>query len=432
MPRRAASVLLVTALTLPLLAGCRAAALAHDGDPRGAQRHFDGLVGAFEARFTNVTRQPKVLHGRMRIARYAFAPSKLANDTAIWTAMRTTRTGADRVAEWQASLVNNQFQFVARRDTPSPMRVGDQRHLIAVSQRGENTWLWHTVVEHGVGTLPPARLNAVARALFQSAERPGTAMRVDYRTAFPRTTSALGRLLSLDTIIAVPQIDGSTTVAMQFRIDARNLAAGFPAYTRFLQKYIEPSRFRVRLTDRLGGEWWDAHAVNRVLTVRFRTHDGELQPLTGAARLMPDTLTVTTEAIAKMGIFSVGFSNLVGEFVHIDRPRERAWQARFRSEPKWHLPLIAEQLLSSAIRYPFEGPGVYVKLGMRTGPNGQTISERVVDVAVKESAIMRWIGNLGFGAMTDFAGSVEEEENRFLTELFRAMRADMEALARAN
>jgi hypothetical protein len=45
---------------------------------------------------------------------------------------------------------------------------------------------------------------------------------------------------------------------------------------------------------------------------------------------------------------------------------------------------------------------------------------------------MRWIGNLGFGAMTDFAGSVEEEENRFLTELFRAMRADMEALARAS
>ena len=432
MLRRFATFAVAALIPLAFSGGCRAAALAHGNDVAGARANFDALVTGFEYRFTNVTRHPKVNYGRMRIARYAFAPSKLVEDTAVWTAMRSARTGAEREAEWQAGLVNNQFQFVARRDTPSPMRVGDQRHLIAVSQRGENTWLWHTVVEHGVGTLPPARLNAVARALFQSAERPGTAMRVDYRTAFPRTTSALGRLLSLDTIIAVPQIDGSTTVAMQFRIDARNLAAGFPAYTRFLQKYIEPSRFRVRLTDRLGGEWWDAQAINRVLTVRFRTHDGVLQPLTGAARRMPDTLTVTTEAVAKTGVFSVGFSNLVGEFVHIDRPRERAWQARFRSEPKWHLPLIAEQLLNSAIRYPFEGPGVYVKLGMRTGANGQTISERVVDVAVKESAIMRWLGNLGFGAMTDFAGSVEEEENRFLTELFRAMRADMEALARAN
>jgi len=167
-----------------------------------------------------------------------------------------------------------------------------------------------------------------------------------------------------------------------------------------------------------------------MLTVRFRTHNGALQPLAGQARPMPDTLILTMDAMAKLGLFSVGVSNLVGEFVHIDTPRERAWQLRFTREPKWHLPLIAERLLSSAIRRPFEGNGVYFKLGLRTGPNGQTISERIVDVAVKESAIMRWLGNLGFTAMSDFAGNVEEEENRFLIELFRAMRTDMEALAR--
>lgn len=429
MPRRAASVLLVTALTLPLLAGFRAAALAHDGDPRGAQRHFDGLVGAFEARFTNVTRQPKVLHGRMRIARYAFAPSKLANDTAIWTAMRTTRTGADRVAEWQASLVNNQFQFVARRDTPLPTRLGEQRHRIAVTQRQEHDWFWHTVVEHHVGTMPPQRLNDVARAFFASAERPGSAMRVDYRDAFPRTVGALGRLLTIDSIVTTSQVDGSTLVAMQIRITARDIAASYPAYARFLQKYVEPARYRFRLSDRLAGDYFDAQAVNRVLTVRFRTRNGTLQPLVGAARPMPDTLILTVDAMAKLGLFSVGVSNLVGEFVHVDTPRERAWQLRFTREPKWHLPLIAERLLSSAIRHPFEGNGVFFKLGLRTGPASQTISERVVDVAVKESAIMRWLGNLGFTAMSDFAGSVEEEENRFLVELFRAMRADMAALA---
>ncbi len=428
MPRRAASVLLVTALTLPLLAGCRAAALAHDGDPRGAQRHFDGLVGAFESRFTNVSRQAKVLHGRMRIARYAFAPSKLANDTAIWTAMRTTRTGADRAAEWQASLVNNQFQFVARRDTPLPTRLGEQRHLIAVTQRQENDWFWHTVVEHHVGTMPPRRLNDVARAFFASAERPGSAMRVDYRDAFPRTVGALGRLLTIDSIFATAQLDGSTLVAMQIRIDARNIAASYPAYARYLQKYVEPARYRYRLSDRLAGDYFDAQAVNRVLTVRFRTRNGALQPLVGAARPMPDTLILTVDAMAKLGLFSVGVSNLVGEFVHVDTPRERAWQLRFTREPKWHLPLIAERLLNSAIRHPFEGNGVFFKLGLRTGPAGQTISERIVDVAVKESAIMRWLGNLGFTAMSDFAGSVEEEENRFLVELFRAMRADMATL----
>jgi hypothetical protein len=166
--------------------------------------------------------------------------------------------------------------------------------------------------------------------------------------------------------------------------------------------------------------------------VRFRTRNGSLQPIAGQMRTMPDTLVFTMDATAKLGVFAVGVSNLVGEFVHIATPRERAWQLRFTRDPKWHLPLIAERLLSSAIHRPFEGSGVYFKLGLRVGPNGQTISERVVDVAVKESAIMRWLGNLGFTAMSDFAGRVEEEENRFLTELFRAMRADMEALTRTS
>ena len=432
MPRRLLTFVAAALVPLAFSGGCRAAAFAHGNDLAGAQVNLDALLSGFEYRFTNVTRQPKVNHGRMRIARYAFAPSKLAEDTAIWTAMRTSRSGAEREAEWQAGLVNNQFQFVARHDTPTPARVGDQRHLIAVSQRGRDDWFWHTVVEHHVGTMPPSRLNAVARALFLSAERPGSAMRVDYRTAFPRTSTALGRLLSIDTILAAPQLDGSTSVSMQIRIDARNIAPGFPAYAKYLQKYVEPARYRYRLTDRYGAEWWDAHAVNRVLTVRFRTRNGELQPLTGTARRMPDTLQLTVDAMAKLGLFSVGVSNMVGEFVHIDTPRERAWQLRFTKEPKWHLPLIAERLLSTAIRHPFEGKGVYFKLGMRTGANGQTLSERVVDVAVKESAIMRWLGNLGFTAMSDFAGTVEDEENRFLIELFRAMRTDMDALARAS
>lgn len=424
--------LLGSCLLLPIAGGCRAAALAYGSDARVAQTNLDSFVTGFEHRFTNVTRQPKVQHGRMRIARYAFAPSKLVDDTAIWSSMRTIRTGAEREAEWHAGLVNNQFTFSARQDAPLPTRVGEQRHLIAVTQRGEDDWFWHTVVEHHVGTMQPGRMNDVARAFFASAERPGSAMRADYRDAFPRTVGAIGRLLTIDSIFATSQLDGSTLVAMQIRINARNLAQGFPAYAKYLQKYVEPARYRYRLADRLGNEYFDANAVNRVLTVRFRTKNGALQPIAGASRPMPDTLLLRMEASIKQGLFTIGISNLVGEFVHIDTPRERAWQLRFTREPKWHLPLIAERLLSSAIRRPFEGTGVYFKLGLRTGPNGQTISERIVDVAVKESAIMRWLGNLGFTAMSDFAGGVEEEENRFLVELFRAMRADMESLVRAS
>lgn len=432
MSRRAVVVCLAALCALPLANGCRGAAFAYGPELRAARIHFDDLAAGFEARFTNVSRAEKVRYGRKRIARYAFAPSKLVEDTAIWTAMRSTRTGAERTAEWQAGLVNNQFQFLPRRDTPTPAKLGDQRHLISVSQRGGDDWFWHTVVEHHVGTMPPARLDDIARALFQSAERPGSAMRADYRDGFPRTTTALGRLFSMDSIIAISQLDGSTLVSMQVRVDARNIAGQFPAYAKFIQKYVEPAKYRYRLADRLGNDWFDAQSANRVLTVRFRTKGGALQPLTGAARPMPDTLILNVDALAKLGFFSVGVSNMVGEFVHISTARERAWQLRFSREPKWHLPLIAERLLSSAIRHPFEGSGVYFKIGFHTGPNGQTISERIVDVAIQESAIMRWLGSLGFTAMSDFAGNVEEEENRFLIELFRAMRTDMEGLVTAN
>ncbi len=418
----------LVALGVPLLAGCRGAALAHGADVAMARAHFDELITGFEYRFTNVVRTPKVANARLRLARYAFAPSKLAEDTAVWTAMQSTRSGAERAVEFQAGLVNNQFVFGARQGVTPPSRVGDQRHLISLSQRGPDDWFWHTTVEHAVGPLPPAQLNDVARALFLGTERPASALRADYRSAFPRTTQALGRLFTLDSVGAVSQLDGSTLVTMQIRIDARGIAAGFPAFAKYLQKYVEPARYRYRLTDRAGGEWFDAQAHKRVLTVRFRSRQGELQPLAGPARHMPDTLAIHVDALAKFGLWMVGVTEMEGEFVHVRSARERGWQLRFAKEPKWHLPLIAEKLLSSAIRRPFEGRGVSFRLGLRSGPNGQTLSERVFDVAVKESAIMRWIGNLGFTAFGEFAGKVEEEENRFLIELFQAMRSDMARL----
>ena len=38
---------------------------------------------------------------------------------------------------------------------------------------------------------------------------------------------------------------------------------------------------------------------------------------------------------------------------------------------------------------------------------------------------MRFLGNLGFTAVSDYAGKSEEDENRFLAEAFGAMRADI-------
>ncbi len=92
------------------------------------------------------------------------------------------------------------------------------------------------------------------------------------------------------------------------------------------------------------------------------------------------------------------------------------------------MPLISERLLRTPLRRPFEGTGILFRMGLSRAAEGQTLFSRTAVLAVRESAILRFLGNLGFSAMSDFAGKVEEEENRFLAEAFRAMRADVEAM----
>ncbi|HEY0929111.1 MAG TPA: hypothetical protein VGE27_04270 [Gemmatimonas sp.] len=385
------------------------------------------MASAFEARFTNVTRTPKFANARMRLGRYAFSPSKLVSDTALWTGMQSTTRGAERELDIHAQLSGNAYRFDARPNAPVPTRPGEQRHTIRLTQQAESDWLWHTAVQHHVGTMPPQSLNGIMRGLLLSAERPATTLRNDYRTTLPRTTAAFGRVVSLDSIATTAQADGSTLVNLKFRVDADRIKETFPAYAKFLRKYVESSKWRYRLTDRTGAEWFDVQSANKVVTMRFRSHDGRLQPIAGAARAMPDTLQITADALAKFGLFTVGATNLRGDFIHIDTPQERAWLLRFTHEPEWHLPLIGERLMRTPLKHLFAGEGVKFKLGFRATPGG-TLSERALDLPVRESAIMRFLGNLGFTAMSDFAGAVEEEENRFLADTFKAMRADLAAL----
>ncbi len=413
---------------LPLAVnGCRAVTLAYGADIASARVNADALLSAIEQRFTRPARTPKFANARMRVARYSFAPGKLANDTALWTSMRTTRTGADRELEIAATMTNGQFTFSALPNVPVPVHIGDERHLIRLTQlNNDDDWQWDTSVDHAVGPMPPSRATDIARALLLSGERPAATVRADYRAAFPRTTQALGRLFTIDSLTTTAQSDGSTLVAMQIAVGADNLKSAFPAFAKFVAKYVEPARYRYRLSDRAGGDWFDLQQANRKLNIKFRSHGGELQPLVGIARHMPDTLILNVDALEKISFFTVGVTGLQGEFVHVRTPTERSWAMRFAKEPSWHLPLVAERLLRSPLRRPFEGRGIDFRFGFRTGAEGQTLLARTFTVTVRESAIMRFLGNLGFTAMTDYAAT-DVEESRFVAEAFAAMRADIRA-----
>jgi hypothetical protein len=412
-------------LALLALAGCRDAVLAHGDDPATARRNAAAFASALEHRFTEVERDAKFRRARLRFARYALAPSKLAEDTALWTSMGSARTGVLRDLTVVAALDGGHYRFAARRDGASPGRTGDERHVMQLQQVGADDYRWRTEVEHAVGGLSAARAGAVFRALFAGAERPPAAVRADYAVSAPTATDVLGRLLRLDSIDATPLPDGSTLVALRVLVDARPLERDLPAFARYVEQYVYPASYRFRLTDRTGADWFDAEARRRILTIRFRSRGGELQPLIGARRPMPDSLVLHVDAAAKLGLFTVGVRRMEGDFVHLRRPGERGWAMRFRREPEWRLPLVTEQLLRAPLRRPFEGDGILFALSLRDAPGGQTLLTRTLDGTVRESAITRFLGNLGFGAMSDFAGKVEEEENRFLVALFGALRRDV-------
>ena len=407
---------------------CRAVSLAYGPDLASAKVNADGIFSALEQRYTRVQRDAKFSAARLKIGRYALTPSKIENDSSIWTA-RTGSSGATRELSIDGTTVNGRYMFVTRNSVGLPARIGDSRHIMRLSPLAEDEYQWATDVDHNVGAMPPARAGDVFTALFASGERTPASIRTDYRSVFPKTMQAVGRLFVLDSVATTAQSDGSTIVTMRVFLDANRLRASNALMAKYVDKYISSAQYHLRLTDKSGAEWFDANAptADRV-TLRFRSKSGVLQPLAGAQRPMPDSLLFTVDALAKFGIFSVGVSGMQGSFVQVRTPTDRGWLMRFQKEPEWHLPFAAKQLLRSPLRRPFEGSGILFRIGFRNAPGAPTMLYRKFDVAVRESAIMRFIGSLGFTAMNDYEGGVQAEENRFLAEMFAAMRADVRAL----
>jgi hypothetical protein len=221
--------------------------------------------------------------------------------------------------------------------------------------------------------------------------------------------------------------DGSAVVDAHVRVVADRIRATMPAFAEYVDKYIEPARYAITLTDGRGTTWLDSRANDGVLTFRWRTRDGRMLALTGAERPMPDTLLMQVDASAKFLMFRVGVSRMVGDLTAVRAAHERGWVIRFQRAPKWHFPLAVNHLISRTLDRPFEKGGIYFRLTLRDSEAGQTVVARRFDVAVQESAIVRWLGGLGGKAMDDFAGRAEVEENRFTAEALTALRSDLVA-----
>ncbi|HUQ83748.1 MAG TPA: hypothetical protein VM076_21535 [Gemmatimonadaceae bacterium] len=410
---------------LALAVGCRGVPNAMGPDRASARTNSDAFFDGLAKRFDNVQRAPKFFQARSKLGRYALSPSGVYADTSVWTS-----SGADstRTISLLGTHTATGYLFTPRASVPTPSVTGDARHVIRLKRRGESEFDWLTNVDHAIGSVRGSEVAAALTAFIGAPEQLGAArITGDNQALFPHTSRVLGELFALDTVRVSTLADRSTSVLVRFTMNPNRLRRTRPNFAKYLDKYVSPARYRIRLIDGRGATWLDAAGSDNAFTISYRVKNGELLALAGAARPIPDSLQIAVDMSAKFSIFRVGVTSLVGNFRFIRADNERGWMMRFRHEPDWHFPLAVNHFIQTSLRHPFRGEGITLRVSIRERSGSQSLLAREAGVAVQESGIVRWLGGLGSSAMSDFAGRAEVEENRYVYEVLSALRADFVA-----
>jgi hypothetical protein len=418
------------AATLILIAASTPA--CHDAGPAFgptipvARSNAEQLFGGIAQRFTNVERNPKFRVARGKLGKYALTPSVIFNDTSVWTAMGSDDT---RTVTVEGEYASNKYTFAARPITTAANAPGDSRHTMVLRKLKKDEYDWFTNVDIAAGEITANDLRNVVAALMKSAEhRNAVSIRADYRESFPRTTAAMGRLFSLDSLRVTSDADGATTIYLGIRLTPDRIRPTMPALAAYLDKYATESKYKSVVLDKHGVRWIELAGADNFMTLKLRSIDGHFAPLSGPLRPIPDDLLIDSEFTTKILIFHVGFRKFIGDVSVIEGEHERGWFIRFTKEPDWKLPPTVGYLIKTPLRRPFQGAGIMFRLALLDTPGKQSIIGRRTSATVQESAILRFLNRLSGTAMGDFVGNAETEENRFSADAFNAMRLDARAL----
>lgn len=411
------------AIALLAVTACREAPLAFGPNPTAARQNADEFLFAYAARFTSVSRSPKVSYIRMNLGRGTLIPSRVFADTGIWTA----RFGdTARVAGYSGSFSSRRYVFAVR-TPPDPLaQPADSYHSTRLQRLAPDEYEWTTMADFHVGRMPPAALPAVVAATLRAGEQRGAqGVRAEYPSSFPRTTAALGRFYSLDSLSITRDAAGASTVALAISGSPERLRATHPALADYLKKYLDDMQVAITIADRRGTRWAEMSVRDRQLKLRLRSRDGRLVPLEGPARPLPDSLIMRSAFRMRILLFNIGWRDLITEMTLIRDDADQAWQFRSVREPEWVLPPLTRRFIRAPLRRPFAGQGVNFRIGLRTLPGGSTSLYRRGLLQVHESPIIRFLGRLSGQAMGDFYGRSEMDENSFNGDAFAALRADI-------
>ncbi len=391
-----------------------------------ARQNAEEFFYSIGSRFTNIQRPPRILHARAQFGHYALTPSGIYNDTTIWLAIGADSArlfGDEGVFSYDRYIVN------AKLSTNPPDAITESREIVRLRKLSPNEYEWFTNVDVALGRIQAKNIADVLAAGLAGGEgRSSAAVRADYTASFPRTAAALGRLFRMDTLRATPDSDGATTYDLAIKLTPEILKPTMPHYAAYVDKYFSKGRYRITLTDKTGARWFDAWAANYYMHFKVRSKGGHFAPLEGAVRPMPEALTIRLDMAMKILVFTVGWTEMMGEFDIINTPHERGWSMRFQKEPNWTLPPTVGYLLKAPLRRPFLGPGIPVRISIKDNPGSQTLLNRRGTLVGQESGILPFLNRLSGTAVGDFLGPSEREANRFNADAFRALRLDVAAL----
>lgn len=390
-----------------------------------ATAHADTLLSALSTRFGPTTYDADLAQISPRLVQSALTPSRIFDDPAIWTQMQ----GDVRELELAGARAGNTYAIGVVPNTPVPAHAADYRGTILLRQIQHGLYEWQVHDALAVGHAHADGLADALTALFTAAEHVGARdVRADYRASLPRTTRALGRLFSLDTIGLAPARDGGTSVLLGLTAHPDQIQGTFPHYAHFLDKYLSPTHVQLVVYDDTGARWWTAQGNGAHFTARLRVHDGSLAPLEGPLRSMPSTLHVRIDAETKVLLFHVGVHHLIGDVTLTRTAHDKGFVVTFQHEPEWVLPPFVGSMMRNALQRPFLGQGAMLSFDVRDSDTGQTLATRDYRIAIEESSLTRWIGGLGSSAFGDFEQGAEDEANRFTGEALTALQRDVSTL----
>jgi hypothetical protein len=421
----AAAVALATLALAGLASACADSLASLGPTPALASSNADQLFEAFRARFNQPQFSPSYETARKKLAKSALVPSGVFDDNDTWSAKPSATV---RMLFAAGNTVDGHYLIDTRPSLNPPARPGDARHFVALERLAPSIYRWDTRVDLAVGDVSAADVSALISALLAAPEgHTDRELRDDYRSAFPRASAAFGRGLAIDSLHVAPAAGGLTSVTMTLGFHPDVMRTSYPALTAYIDKYLGPAKYHFAVTDRAGSQLFDVVGHDRQATLRYRLQFGRLTSLSGPPHAWPDTVQLTSDLSLKVKVFTVGFHSLLTDFIITNSGHDRGWAVVAQHEPKWDLPFVAERLIRSPLRRPFEDGGALFRVSVHDSAGQQTVFERHAHLDVQESTIMRFLGGLSSHALGDIDASVVADEGRYLREGFTALEADMHA-----